>query len=54
MDEILWILNHEAIPTGLKGPYVKYMHWVYMRASASLVDSGASELTHDRSVGRLT
>ena len=54
LEEILWVLTHNGISYNIKGVYVRYMHWVYMRGSSSLVDSGASELTHDRSVGART
>ena len=47
MEEILWVLNHEDISNNIKKPYLKYLHWVYMRSSCSFVDTGAGELSHD-------
>ncbi len=47
MEEILWVLNHENVANSIKLPYLKYLHWVYMKSSGSFVDTGAAELTHD-------
>ena len=48
LEEIIWVLNHPDIANSTKKPYLVYLHWVYMRSSASFIDTGAGELTHDR------
>ena len=47
LDEILWVLKHEAIDNNIKKPFLKYLTLVYLRSMASFVDTGAGELTHD-------
>ncbi|XP_055890997.1 inositol 1,4,5-trisphosphate receptor-like isoform X3 [Biomphalaria glabrata] len=46
--DILWVLNNSAVDSNLKRPFIKFLMWVYMKASNGLVESGASDLQHDK------
>ncbi|CAH1798283.1 unnamed protein product [Owenia fusiformis] len=48
IEEILWTLTHNKISVDIKKAYLKFLLWVYMRTSGSIVDSGAGELPHDK------
>ena len=50
MDEILWVMANEHIDNNVRMPYLKFLHWVFMKSSASYIDTGAGELTHDSSL----
>ncbi|CAL1526674.1 unnamed protein product [Lymnaea stagnalis] len=49
-EDILWVLNHNGIDNNLKRPFIKFLMWVYMKASNGLVESGASDLQHDKMI----
>ncbi|XP_064599288.1 inositol 1,4,5-trisphosphate receptor type 1-like [Liolophura sinensis] len=48
IDEILWVLNHQQIDLNLKKPFLKFMLWVYLKPSSSMVESGAADLQHSK------
>ena len=51
VEELLWVINHAAIDCNLKRPFLHFMLWVYMKTTGSnLVESGAADLQHDKSV----
>ena len=50
LDELLRILNQSIVPPRLKRCFTNYLVWVYMRTAGTMVESGASELPHDRDV----
>ncbi|XP_059139568.1 inositol 1,4,5-trisphosphate receptor type 1-like isoform X3 [Physella acuta] len=47
-EDILWILNHTGVDNILKLPFIKFLMWVYMKASNGLLESGVSDLQHDK------
>ena len=51
VEELLWVMNHAGIDCNLKRPFLHFMLWVYMKTTGSnLVESGAADLQHDKSV----
>ena len=50
LDELLRILNQSSVPPRLKRSFTNYLIWVYMRTAGTMVESGASELPHDRDI----
>ncbi|XP_035825085.1 inositol 1,4,5-trisphosphate receptor type 3 isoform X3 [Aplysia californica] len=49
-EDILCVLTNQNIDNNLKRPFIKFLLWVYMKASNSLLESGASDLQHDKSL----
>ncbi|PVD21456.1 hypothetical protein C0Q70_19629 [Pomacea canaliculata] len=50
VEDLLWVANHPDIDCNLKRPFLHFMLWVYMKTSGNLVESGAADLQHDKSM----
>ncbi|XP_074650375.1 inositol 1,4,5-trisphosphate-gated calcium channel ITPR3-like [Tubulanus polymorphus] len=49
IEDLFWVLNHQAVDNNLKSPFLRYMLWVYMNTAGSIIESGAAELPHESS-----